>query len=1026
MQFTGFFEIRTYLGSSYIWEDFTSRLISFTEISESPRDKLTGENSASTFSIVVDNKDSFWFAPEKATLQGQRLNDGSDPYTKTLRYRRVRIGVYIQTGANKVKQPWITGRIKTFTANIDEGTVTLECESLEAEAIETLLDVKSGVDTYGDYYGIRGHIIEHSGDFEDTQNSDGDPVYPIYKRKETYSDADDYTTAIEFHRSMRIDALLQRLREVLDIADETPVSETVLRKAYKISSTDQSLIRRRATDQVQVLDNTYFGDTNGDTSFLLLMADLDGNLCKLFEGPGTSANKFTYLSYYNYRTNTWTKFNVGTDKYTSEQYCDLPAKTDARLGWYNTYNKCFQWIGIHSTTSAKYLYTFDPTDLSIVKRQLRLRYSGVTYAISAVLCFSQTTTGNSGKGSIFVVAGTTTPGGSQTLWELDVSDGTPPSPDDWWSTFILGPLADPSFGRGDQARNPGRETYSEWGASNYVITPASCYDTLGTCGTAGSGLIIAVDRTAASLGYTALWVDLYGAVAAAGIGYLIWGDITAKVDKMSKTQRPVTMTDPMSNHVVILPLQKATGDNYTLVRFPDSAWSTDNSSASGAVSGNGETKHAYFDENGGQGVLVPAAYEDLEEGDTQRYDRFYFWANKYYGANGPGKLQSTDGETLRAENTAIDKARYGDMMFGDYPNALVATGLAFTTGRDGTLIVVGGFYNSDEDPDTNYIFVYGWDIQWALPLLDVRDLSMSKLLSNLAQLTGYDWWFGPYGELNFIDRRPDAKRNEFTLSLITQITLDSPGYDFNEVINNVRIVPYYLTFQDNRFMSNGETEPFYRQQTPLKTFLKYINVLPTCTEHVKIKVQITGSSPDRYKIYEYDDVSNDWVEVDSGTTKSPGSDWADPSGKYSIPGVNWDITFTANVGDYWLFWTFEPLWGLEPLDANMNVYEAIDIDSEKKYGKGMLKIQDNRFITRKDADLVANRILRIAKDAHRIYEVQIPLSDNIPAIGDSVYFESKYFLIDLTQEWQVIGRTKLFGSSEKPDGVITLRLEEVL
>jgi hypothetical protein len=111
VQFDGFLEIRTYNGSIYQWEDFTSRLKEFTEITETGRDKRTGEVAASSFQVVVDNKDGFWFAPEKATEQGARLNDGGDLYTKTLRHRRIRVGVYVKQGMTEVYQPWATGRM---------------------------------------------------------------------------------------------------------------------------------------------------------------------------------------------------------------------------------------------------------------------------------------------------------------------------------------------------------------------------------------------------------------------------------------------------------------------------------------------------------------------------------------------------------------------------------------------------------------------------------------------------------------------------------------------------------------------------------------------------------------------------------------------------------------------------------------------------------------------------------------------------------------------------------------------------
>lgn len=1049
MTFEGFVEINTTLG----WEDITDRLIGFGNISESPRDKRTGKAASSTFNIVVRNEDGFWFAPEKVNALGKRINDGEDTYVKTLRHRRVRVGVYVTLGQEKVKQAWATGRIVGFSANTDDLSVTLKCETLEAEAMDTCCDVKSGEDVIDEDYGIRGHRIDYDGDFEI------DP-YTLYKRKETYEDSDDYSTALECHQAVRINDILKHIRNVLDIAGEESNIDEVLRKAYYEDAGTGEMVRRRACDQVKVLDNSHLGAV-GEPEFRLAIADPDGNICFLYEGPGTGALKVTYLGYYNYHTNTWQKWGsavAGYKKFRTIRFSDLAPKGATQLGWWNSYTKTFQWIGTHSTLLTLHIWDWNPATDALYNVDIE-SYIGAGSNPNA-LCFAQTTGANGGVGSLFVSTNYmgAPPGGSNEIYELDVRNlgvglGT-----------HAGPIQDPNAVTGDGAyAGPGAETIVAWGPpGTMIITAAAIYDSIldpdkddvygdgiGTCTTKPArGLVVRLDRSGVSgppfgLGafYGAIWIDLYGDhPSGAGTGILIWCD-TTMADDVNQGQTVFKVLDPDGNHKTFLPLYKRAANSdpdtkFTLINFPDEAWGTNFDSAShdyndplypGGVSGNGESRHAYFDELGGPGVIVQRDYEDLETGNTERWPRFYWWANRYYGANGPGKLQSTDGKTRRAENTSVQGSRYGDHMFGDYRNCLVATGLTFSRGRDGRLLVFGGFYKPDDTPDTNYLFAYGWDVQWTLSLLDVRNLTIADLLSFCAQLTGYEWWFGARGELNFIDRGFEKARQEWTPEKVDNVNYESRGYDYKELINYVKVTPYEVTYQDSALGGAVLSKCFYSQQAG-KLRLNWIRISPTNTHHKKIKVQILNVGFREYGVYEWDDATNDWTDDLTEGEQRIINAWTDPNGEYTIPAYpdGWVMHGAPELDDYWLFWTVEPLWGLEPIDEARARYEAMDVNSERKYGRSELAITRNRFVTRKDIDLLTKRILRLFRHPKRIFSLEIPLSDELPAIGDTVYFADPYMQIELTQAWRVVSISKQFGTAEAPAGVISLRVEEIL
>ncbi|MBD3285529.1 hypothetical protein GF338_04250 [candidate division WOR-3 bacterium] len=154
-------------------------------------------------------------------------------------------------------------------------------------------------------------------------------------------------------------------------------------------------------------------------------------------------------------------------------------------------------------------------------------------------------------------------------------------------------------------------------------------------------------------------------------------------------------------------------------------------------------------------------------------------------------------------------------------------------------------------------------------------------------------------------------------------------------------------------------------------------------------------------------------------------DWTDPNGRYSIPAAEWSLPGSNPpvLDDIWQFWVFEPLRGMEPIQGEHTRVEAIDLKSQHEHGKAVYTIDKNRFITLKDADAVARRILKLFKDPKRILILTIPIDTDVPTIGDRVFFESEQASITKTTGWRVIGVSKKYSANQAS---IDLRVEEIL
>lgn len=1025
MVFRQFLEVRTYTAGGYIWEDITNFLVSFTDIEELTRDKETGEAAAVSFDITVKNDDGFWFDLEKADSLGRRIGKGDDPYSKGLRGRRMRVGTYNVNGDVEERHAWATGTVVSVEADTENKTFILNCVSLEEEAKNTRIDADSGEDGEGDDYGIRGHRID--SDSDDFTNDDS--KYAFYISKTSYTE-DDYSTDYELFEATRVNNVLAHIQDVMEVnAGEI---ETVVRKAYYRNS-DGDLVRRKANDQIRVKNATTFGDVS--EQFGLTMADLNGNICMVHD-DGTDGR----LTYFNYRTNEWMKWQSYPDwlayRATGLTGCNIPPNTQARLFMYNTVSQRFLWVT--GPESDPYIWEYDPAGAPSSDTVTSIQISatlGIGINIHA-LCFAQSTTA-SANGSLFIAyhPGAVIPPSPGTgIYELDVSDlagaGIP---------VLTGPIADPNVLAGDPTwpwLGPGFPSLVEWGRDSQFmyVWPTASYCNIGTPWGGSSGLICSLDRKFGAWAppnppkdYSLIWIDIYGQIGVVGTAYRIWADATG-TDPTSRVQATFRISDPSSNNVVIFPISPAsTTQGDTLVRIPDTIWGLATNYA-GIPTGAGDSRHAYFDPNGGQGIIVDSQYEFVEEGSANRYTRFYFWASQYYGAFGFGKLQSTDGQTLRSENKSIITDRYGEAMQGAVENAKPSTNLCFTRDSNSQLLVSGGFSVDTTTPTDNWIFMYGYEIFWTHPLFDIRDLTLDRYLSMCAQLTGYDYWFNGEGDLSFINRGPDANRTEWTYTEsdnINQVILENPIGD--DLINSLGVLPWQIVLQGQKDLG-GDIKWSQRQTTHANTQCQYLRILPSCDVHTKVKVEITtGGVMAQFEVYEWDNGTDSWIIIAGGPWNCS-QNWTDPvNGRYEILTGWWlpnDFS-TFVVGDQWVFWSYIPFPGLESMEDRFR-YEIIDTDSIKEHGKYHVEINDNRFLSKNELQYISDRLLQMFRLPRKIYQIKLPLQADTPKIGDTVHFEDNYTKVDLSMKFRVLSRTRSIGSWEPIQGDLVLRLEEIL
>lgn len=999
MTFEMFFEIRTHNGTSYQWEDITQYLVGFSPVTDSSRDPLTGTTSGSGFSITTENSDGFWFDLEKASGLGKRINKGTDPYSKKLVGRRVRIGAYVTVGTERLRQAWITGYVKDIDYDDQNPTVKLECESLETEARKHICDANSGPDGDGNDFGIRGHNIEYDGEF--TDSPDGD--YALYKRKALYGEGD-YSSMIEFYQGVRADDLLNHIKRLMEVEDIEGDVETVRRRGY-IRDASGELVEVKTADQFRVKDAITFGVVS--ETFGLVMADDQGWFCMVHD-DGTNG----FLTMYNYRTNTWKKWRVSQVPYRTLGLGGmvLPPNTEMRLGWWNSVSKRFCWV-INPEGAGPVqpiVYEYDPATDTLSSQDLSTA-PGAPVADFNVLCFAQSTV-NTSNGALFVVAYDTGVAMPPEIYELDVSDVGGGS-----ITFaapLAGPILDPNAGSGLPI---------EWGSGFMIVYPTSVYDTLGTPADPDiPGLIISVDRTwiVPQADWALIWVDIYGTAAPPGTGTLIWQDNTV-TDYPSRRQTIFRINKTVP--VIIFGLEIIGGGEIWWIRFVDGDWGTNDTKINLRTAGK---SHGYADPKGGMGVTVLAEFEP-QDASGKRYTRFYFWASIYYDSRGVGKLRSTDGDQCQWENQTLITGSSGDSLFGSLDNASVQTGLAMTLDSKGLAIVAGGF-TAQTDPltRTNWLFVYGFEIFYTMPLLDVRDLSMAELLSYIAQVMSYNWWFNPEGGLNFTYWGLDVEKPVHELQTVKEVTLKASGYDDKNLINSLRANPWIITVQGGRFAE--EVEPVQVEKSG-KEHLNYIRINPICSEHIKVKVEISDAVAGEYMVYEWDPATGNWVridDVDPNPGQRCGTNWVEPNGKYSIPAVAWDDLTPKVNGDRWIFWTHEVLYGLESAGDRF-IFEAQDVESIAEFGKVHTEISDNRFLEKKDLQYVANRILSLRRDPKKRYELELSLTHSIPEVGDIVHFTNERLRITRDQDWRIIERERSISSLDGGEAYLRLLVEEV-
>ncbi|MBA7607893.1 hypothetical protein ES703_15062 [subsurface metagenome] len=1003
MTFEMFWEIRTHNGTSYQWEDITQYLVGFSPVTDSSRDPLTGTTSGSGFSITAENSDGFWFDLEKASGLGKRINKGTDPYSKKLVGRRVRIGVYVTVGTERLRQAWITGYVKDIDYDDQNPSVKLECESLPTEARKHVCDANSGPDADGNDFGIRGHNIEYDGEF--TDSPDGD--YALYKRKALYGEGD-YSSMIEFYQGVRANDLLDHINRLMEVEDIKGDVETVRRRGY-IRNADGELVEVKTADQFRVKDAETFHVVS--ETFGLLMADDQGWFCMIHD-DGTNG----FLTMYNYRTNTWKKWRVSQVPYRTLGLGGmvLPPNTEMRLGWWNSVSKRFCWVINPEGAGAAQpiIYEYDPATDTLSSQDLSLA-PGSPGANLYVLCFAQETV-TSGGGSLFVIHNPVV-AGPLTIYELDVSDIAGGS-----ITFIGVPtITDPNAGSG---------LLIEWGDGLMIGYPTSIYDTLGTPTDPDiPGLIITTNRIIApQADWALMWVDIYGTAAAPGTGTLIWQDNTV-TDYPSRRQTIFRINK--SEPVIIFGLEIIGGGEIWWMRFVDGDWGTNDTKIGLRVAGK---SHGYADPKGGMGVTVLAEFEP-QDASGNRYTRFYFWASISYTSLGAGKLRSTDGDSLQWENQTLITGSHGDSLFGSLDNASAQTGLAMTLDSKGLAMIAGGF-TAQTDPltRTNWLFVYGFEIFYTMPLLDVRDLSLAELLSYVAQVMSYNWWFNPEGGLNFTYWGLDVEKPVHELETVKEITLKASGYDDKNLINSLRMNPWNITMQGGRFADQVEPVqehlelPILRGVPPNQGTqrLKYLIISPTCSQHVKVKVEIINlaHASGTAEVFEYDEGTGTWISV--GTFIPQMDYWTEPAGKYSITPHCWDGLGFPLIGDYWLFWTYEALYGLESAGDRF-IFEVQDVESIAEHGKAHAEISDNRFLEKKDLQYVANRILSLRRDPKKRYELELLLTHSIPEVGDIVHFENKRLRITRDQDWRIIERERSISSLDGGEAYLRLLIEEV-
>lgn len=1006
MTFKMFWEIRTHNGTSYQWEDITQYLKAFSPITDSSRDSLTGATSGSGFKITAENSDGFWFDLEKASGLGKRINKGTDPYSKKLVGRRVRIGVYIVVGTEQMRQAWITGYIKDIDYDDQNSTILLECESLETEARKHYCDANSGPDADGNDFGIRGHNIEYNGEF--TDSPDGD--YALFKRKALYGEGD-YSSMIEFFQAVRANDLLEHIKRLMEVEDIESDIETVLRRGY-IRDADGELVEVKTADQFRVKDADTFGVVT--ETFGLVMADDQGWLCMVHD-DGTDG----YLTLYNYRNNEWETWRSGTDRipYRAIGGCVLPPNTEMRLGWWNSVSKRFCWVinpeGAGAVQPIIYEYDHATDTLSSQDLSLAPGYPGSLYA----LCFAQET--STGPGGSLFVAYNSVAAVQRAIYELDVSDVA------GGVTFVGAPVVlDPLAGSG---------LANEWGGAGIIVCPTSAYDILGTPTDSDiPGLIISVDRRILpQADFALIWIDFYGNANPPGTGTLIWRDSHGATDQTTRRQTIFRINKTVP--VIIFGLEIIGGDEIWWIRFVDGDWGTDDTKENLRTAGK---SHGYADPNGGMGVIVPAEYEP-QDSSGNRYTRFYFWASIYYDSRGAGKLRSTDGDSLQWENQTLVTGSDGDSLFGSLDNASVQTGLAMTLDSKSLAIITGGF-TAQTDPltRTNWLFVYGFEMFYTLPLLDVRGLTLAQLLSYIAQVMSYNWWFNPEGGLNFIYWGIDIEKPVHELETVKSVTLTASGFDNKNLINSLRANPWIITMQGGRFAEQVAPiqeyliPPIPRGGPPPPGTpygaqrLRYLILNPTCSEHIKVKVTIIdlAHASGTAEIFELDAISNEWIS--QGTFIPQADTWNDPDGNYSITPMCWNDLGFPEIGDTWLFWTYEALYGLE-FAGDRFIFESQDVESIAEYGKVHTEIPDNRFLEKKDLQYVANRILALRKTPKKRYELELLLTHDVPEVGDIVHFANTRLRITRDQDWRVIERERSISSLEGGDAYLKLLIEEV-
>jgi len=1019
----GFLEVRTYKGGDYVWEDISEYLVSFSSCKEAQRNSITGETAGTSFDVTVNNKNGYWIKPEEINALGKRLADGDDPYGKSLRHRRVRVGIDISSSDGWDRRHWAAGRITGISFQAGNSIVcVLHCESLENEASECKLDTKSAKTSAHGPYGIRGHVID--GSKVETGSSSvafRDNDYVVYKRRKEYEDSDDHSRLLVCYNSVRINDAITRVGNVMDAKGDSKTIDPVVRKAYKSGTLEP----RKALDIVEVVNNDILGST-GDTELRMICGDRNSNIVMLYAKKNSQD---TYLVYYDLRNNRY----LLADKYKTLTNYKIPEQNEPQIIWYNEYTGTFQWVGVYS--SQAFVYEFVPSTETVNSKVLPAQG----------LCFAQKTPKNSSKGSLFC-------GSSGLVYEVDVSNLAS-------GASTLYTVTDPLTSAGQEPGwgTAGTEDAAAWGATmtglSAAISPSAAYfsnkdyrgNNMGTCSNAARGLIVRVTRTVTNTfnwskgtfeGY--IFIDLYndtGSQAGAGVGFVIWCDNTVRpattqtYDGAATLHVPFKAIDPDGNQQTILPcLTKAYGStaetNYTWIKVPNGAWGTHNRSVSSSVSGNGESRFAYYDNTAGRPVVVDAKYEDLTGG--KKYSRLYFMANQYYGANGVGKMQSTDGKSLLAEN-APSPTRYGDRVFGPYDNAHMTSGLTFTLSTSSSVTVLGAFTIPKEENDEEYLFAYGWDVAYTLPVFDVRDLSIAKLLSDFAQLAGYEWYFNAQGKLSFKDSYKQGQ--ERILTEVSNISFEGGLFEYDKVINKVNISPYEVLMTAGK-LNAGNTPPFFKQVNAGSYELRYIVVSESCSEHIKVKVNITkkNSSQVEYTVSEWQDSSQSWVVIGTPVTITTGGDnsFSDPNNKYTIPNAAWDLSGSAtnSIGNVFEFWTFEPAAKLEQISEDRFSLEVVDVESQIKYGQSGLEIKNNRFILKTDAETVATRLLKLNRELKKVFILDILDLYTDFQVGELVRFEAPEFWVSFNDKWRIIGITRNPGGSDFSGCSISLKVKE--